>query len=172
MVVSQLSLVDLAGSERVGRTKNTGDRLREASSINNSLMKLRSCIDVLRENQRLNQNKIVPYRDNKLTHLFKSYFEGCGSIKMTICVNPSSDDFEETIHVMKFAEATQEVMVNRASNIQFAKFDLLNFNSLNVVYPSTDFNDINDDKIFPGKNFYLKRYLELNRLIFFLSFLN
>lgn len=149
MVVSQLSLVDLAGSERVGRTKNTGDRLREASSINNSLMKLRSCIDVLRENQRTNQNKLVPYRDNKLTHLFKSYFEGCGLIKMTICVNPSADDFDETIHVMKFAEATQEVMINRASNIQFAKFDLVNFNSLNVVYPTTDFNDINDDKIFP-----------------------
>lgn len=28
--VSQLSLVDLAGSERTNRTKNTGQRLREA----------------------------------------------------------------------------------------------------------------------------------------------
>ena len=151
MTVSQLSLVDLAGSERIGRTKNTGDRLREASSINNSLMSLRTCIDILRENQRTNQTKLVPYRDNKLTHLFKSYFEGCGLIKMTICVNPSSDDFDETIHVMKFAEATQEVMVKRANNMQFAKFDLVNFNSLNVNYPSTEFNNINDEKLFPGK---------------------
>ena len=30
MVVGQLSLVDLAGSERTNRTKNNGDRLREA----------------------------------------------------------------------------------------------------------------------------------------------
>lgn len=30
MCISQLSLVDLAGSERTNRTKNTGQRLREA----------------------------------------------------------------------------------------------------------------------------------------------
>lgn len=149
MTVSQLSLVDLAGSERVGRTKNTGERLKEANSINNSLMVLRNCIDALRENQRSNQSKLVPYRDSKLTQLFKSYFEGQGSIKMTICVNPSADDFDETVHVMKFAEATQEVMVKRASNMQFVKFDMVNFNSLNVNYPTTEFNDVNDEKIFP-----------------------
>ena len=149
MTVSQLSLVDLAGSERVGRTKTTGEHLREASNINNSLMALRNCIDILRENQRQNQNKIVPYRPNKLTHLFKSYFEGHGSIKMIICVNPSSDDYVETLHVMKFAEATQEVMVKRASNMQFAKFDFVNFTGLNVNYPSTEFNDPNDEKLFP-----------------------
>ena len=30
MCISQLSLVDLAGSERTSRTKNSGQRLREA----------------------------------------------------------------------------------------------------------------------------------------------
>lgn len=48
--VSQLSLVDLAGSERTKRTKNTGSRLREAGSINSSLMALRNCMETLREN--------------------------------------------------------------------------------------------------------------------------
>lgn len=33
MVVGQLSLVDLAGSERTNRTKNNGDRLREAGQF-------------------------------------------------------------------------------------------------------------------------------------------
>lgn len=32
LTVSQLSLVDLAGSERTNRTKNTGQRLREAGN--------------------------------------------------------------------------------------------------------------------------------------------
>ena len=50
MCVSQLSLVDLAGSERTKRTNNTGSRLREAGSINSSLMKLRNCMEALREN--------------------------------------------------------------------------------------------------------------------------
>jgi len=71
IIVGQLSLVDLAGSERNNRTKTQGDRLREAGSINNTLMTLRSCIEILRENQQNGTAKLVPYRDSKITHLFK-----------------------------------------------------------------------------------------------------
>ncbi|XP_044000991.1 kinesin-like protein KIF23 [Aphidius gifuensis] len=111
--ISQLSLVDLAGSERTNRTKNTGQRLREAGQINNSLMTLRTCLEILRENQVQGINKIVPYRESKLTHLFKNYFDGEGSVRMIVCVNPRCDDYDETIQVMKFAEITQEVQVTR-----------------------------------------------------------
>ena len=97
VVVSQLSLVDLAGSERTNRTKNTGQRLREAGNINNSLMTLRSCLEILRENQVQGTNKMVPYRDSKLTHLFKNYFDGEGQVRMVVCVNPRADDYDETI---------------------------------------------------------------------------
>ena len=93
--MSQLSLVDLAGSERTKRTKNTGSRLREAGSINSSLMALRNCMEVLKENIAILNNanqqqgtlanrKMVPYRDSKLTLLFKNYFEGYGKIKMIL----------------------------------------------------------------------------------------
>lgn len=99
--VSQLSLVDLAGSERTNRTKNTGQRLREAGNINNSLMTLRSCLEILRENQMQGTSKMVPYRDSKLTHLFKNYFDGEGQVRMVVCVNPRADDYDETI-VSKF----------------------------------------------------------------------
>ncbi|CAG9826668.1 unnamed protein product [Diabrotica balteata] len=111
LTVSQLSLVDLAGSERSNRTHNTGARLKEASCINNSLMNLRTCLEILRENQRLKGNKVVPYRDSRLTYLFKNYFEGDGSVQMIVCVNPSLSDMEENIHVMKFAEMTQDVKI-------------------------------------------------------------
>ncbi|XP_076751616.1 kinesin-like protein KIF23 [Xylocopa sonorina] len=111
--ITQLSLVDLAGSERTNRTKNTGQRLREAGNINNSLMTLRSCLEILRENQLQGTNKMVPYRDSKLTHLFKNYFDGEGQVRMIVCVNPRTDDYDETIQVMKFAEMTQEVQVAR-----------------------------------------------------------
>ncbi|XP_043280255.1 kinesin-like protein KIF23 isoform X2 [Venturia canescens] len=111
--VSQLSLVDLAGSERTNRTKNTGQRLREAGNINNSLMTLRSCLEILRENQAQGTSRMVPYRDSKLTHLFKNYFDGEGRVRMIVCINPRADDYDETIQVMKFAEITQEVQVSR-----------------------------------------------------------
>ncbi|XP_078283226.1 kinesin-like protein KIF23 [Rhinoraja longicauda] len=111
--VSQLSLVDLAGSERTTRTRAEGSRLREAGNINQSLMTLRTCIEVLRENQMYGTNKMVPYRDSKLTHLFKNYFDGEGKVRMIVCVNPKADDYEETLLVMRFAEMTQEVEVAR-----------------------------------------------------------
>ncbi|XP_048471888.1 kinesin-like protein KIF23 isoform X3 [Rhincodon typus] len=112
-IVSQLSLVDLAGSERTNRTKAEGSRLRETGNINQSLMTLRTCIEVLRENQMYGTNKMVPYRDSKLTHLFKNYFDGEGKVRMIVCVNPKADDYEETLLVMRFAEMTQEVEVAR-----------------------------------------------------------
>nr|WNS50023.1 kinesin-like protein protein KIF23 [Halisarca dujardinii] len=111
VVMTQLSLVDLAGSERATRTGNQGNRLREANNINANLMVLRTCMETLRDNQGNAANKIVPYRDAKLTHLFKNYFDGDGKVKMVVCVSPRSEDYDETIHVMRFAEVTQEVQI-------------------------------------------------------------
>ena len=88
IMVSQLALVDLAGSERCKRTGNTDKALKEAGKINNSLMNLRRCMERLRENQKTGRNGAVPYRDDRLTHLFRNYFEGIGSVKMIVCVNP------------------------------------------------------------------------------------
>lgn len=100
ITVSQLSLVDLAGSERSSRTKNTGVRLREAGNINNSLMTLRTCLEYLRENQQLAGNgaaKKIPYRDSKITHMFKNYFDGEGQVSMIVCVNPRIEDYDENM---------------------------------------------------------------------------
>jgi len=119
--ISQLSLVDLAGSEKTSRTGNIGDRLNEASKINQSLMTLRTCIEILRENQQTGGNKIVPFRDTKLTHMFRNFFEGEGKVKMIVCVNPRIGDFDENVNVMKFAELTQEVEIERP---QVVRFDL------------------------------------------------
>lgn len=101
ITISQLSLVDLAGSERTNRTKNTGQRLREAGNINNSLMTLRKCMETLRENQAMGASKKVPYRDAKITHLFKNYFDGEGQVRMVVCINPRREDFDEnTVSVL------------------------------------------------------------------------
>ena len=117
--VSQLSLVDLAGSERSSRTGNKGDRMAESSHINNSLMTLRRCIEQLRENQKSGAGGLVPYRESRMTHLFKNFFDGEGKVRMIVCVNPSAGDYEENVHVMQFAEMTQEVEVHRAPELDF-----------------------------------------------------
>lgn len=109
-----MSLVDLAGSERAKRTGNTGERLNEACNINESLLCLRQCFDALRcvllldrvvfhpsfsKNQRAVRRNTppvsVPFREQKLTLLFKSFFEGRGRIRMIICLHPQPADYEE-----------------------------------------------------------------------------
>lgn len=39
----------------------------------------------------------MPYRESKLTHLFKTFFEGEGKLRMLVCANPRADNYEETI---------------------------------------------------------------------------
>lgn len=112
LTTSQLSLVDLAGSERCKRSQATGEALQEACNINNSLGALRKCIRSLREH---NSATLVNYREYSLTRLFKSYFEGIGSVCMILCVNPTIDNYTENAIAMEFGVMTQDVAVDYCS---------------------------------------------------------
>ena len=108
--------------------------------------------------------QIVPYRDSKVTHLFKNYFDGEGKVRMIVCVSPMAGDYDESIvsggggaisirvnffithstesmlylattdsllppplslqHVMRFAEVTQEVVVDRPQTVQYVCSDI------------------------------------------------
>lgn len=145
--ISQLSLVDLAGSERCNRTHSSGLRLKEANWINNSLMCLRHCLEILRDNEQKGTTRsgisidngtgrMIPYRESRLTHLFKNYFEGQGKVKMIICVNPSIQEHEENFHVLKFAEMTQEVKVRCEAKLPVIPEIDLKFHEYEQVYIS------------------------------------
>ena len=63
-----------AGSERAKRTNNTGNRLMEGASINQSLSTLKRCFEGLRHNQIYGSTRPqapVPFRESKLTRLFQ-----------------------------------------------------------------------------------------------------
>lgn len=132
ITVSRLSIVDLAGSERTKNTQNTGDRLKEAGSINKSLMVLGQCMEAMRSNQRrlaamlaapgrggLDLHNpsagvklaIVPFRHSKLTELFQDFFVGEheGRAVMIVNVNPYDTGIDENSHVMRFAALAKEV---------------------------------------------------------------
>ncbi|KAI9281151.1 kinesin motor domain-containing protein [Sporodiniella umbellata] len=112
--LSKLSFVDLAGSERYRNTLSTGQRLKEAGNINKSLMVLGQCMELLRY-QQMKQDvskplTIIPYRQSKLTEIFKASFEGNGKASIIVNINPFDTGFDENSHVMKFAAVTKEVM--------------------------------------------------------------
>ncbi|GFR60097.1 kinesin-like protein [Elysia marginata] len=108
--VSTLSLCDLAGSERYSKTQASGDRLREAGNINTSLMTLGRCIETLRHNQlHRDQQRLVPFRDSKLTRILQNFFNGCGKAAMIVNVSQAASMFDDTLHVFKFSAIAKEV---------------------------------------------------------------
>ncbi|KAI0067955.1 kinesin-domain-containing protein [Artomyces pyxidatus] len=136
---ARLTLIDLAGSERTKHTQTTGERLKEAGSINKSLMVLGQCMEVMRANQkRVAQSlagprnersdtrdvkktlAMVPFRHSKLTEILMDYFVGDGRAIMIVNVNPYDTGFDENSHVMKFSALAKEVSTPAPSQRPFA----------------------------------------------------
>ena len=82
---SYLNLVDLAGAERQKKTGAAGDRLKEGTNINQSLVTLGLVIAKLGEaaqarekagGKRTGAPAFIPYRDSKLTRILKQSLGG------------------------------------------------------------------------------------------------
>ncbi|XP_034061433.1 kinesin-like protein KIF21A isoform X4 [Gymnodraco acuticeps] len=107
-LTAKFHFVDLAGSERLKRTGATGDRAKEAISINCGLLALGNVISALGD--RSKRSSHVPYRDSKLTRLLQDSLGGNSQTVMIACISPSDRDFMETLNTLKYA--------NRARNIK------------------------------------------------------
>ncbi|KAI8345711.1 kinesin motor domain-containing protein [Mortierella sp. GBAus27b] len=123
--VSRLSIVDLAGSERVRNTNSTGQRRREAGNINNSLMVLGHCMEIIRLNQMpgTKAQQMVPYNRSKLTQLFQSALDGQSKssvVGLIINVNPFQNEFDETIQTLRFSAVTMDVLTVSRPNDESA----------------------------------------------------
>ena len=104
--MGKLNLVDLAGSERQSKTGSTGDRLKEATNINKSLLTLGNVISALVDGVSTH----VPYRDSKLTKLLMDSLGGNTKTVMIANVGPADWNYDETISTLRYA--------NRAKNIK------------------------------------------------------
>lgn len=101
---------DLAGSERLKKTENTGNRLKEAQSINTSLMILGRCLDLLYQNQQAKSKEVVPYRESKLTMLLQKPLIGGEKITTIVNMAPNIDYLEENLHVLGFASIAHKIL--------------------------------------------------------------
>ncbi|KAM9477578.1 kinesin-like protein KIF15 isoform 2-T2 [Clarias gariepinus] len=109
---SQLNLVDLAGSERQRDTQAEGSRLKEASSINRSLMCLGQVIMALVDVSN-GRSRHVCYRDSKLTFLLRDSLGGNAKTYIIANVHPGSKCFGETLSTLQFAQRAK-LIKNRA----------------------------------------------------------
>ncbi|NXW61146.1 KI20A protein, partial [Eurystomus gularis] len=108
--ISELSLCDLAGSERC-KDQKSGDRMKEANNINTSLHTLGRCIAALRQNQQSKlKQTVVPFRDSKLTRVFKGFFTGRGRSCMIVNINQCASTYDETLYVAKFSAIASQLV--------------------------------------------------------------
>ena len=112
IATSKLNLVDLAGSERIETSGSTsGDRLKEAISINKSLSALSDVLTSLE-----NENGHRPYRNSKLTYLLQDSLGGNSKVLMFVNVSPLQCHLSETLTSLRFASKVNNVRVGTAKS--------------------------------------------------------
>ncbi|XP_016833724.1 kinesin-like protein KIFC2 isoform X1 [Cricetulus griseus] len=117
-ITGTLHLVDLAGSERVWkagvastlqRDPNGARRLREAQSINRSLLALGGVMAALRA-----RRPHVPFRDSQLTRLLQPALGAGTTAVLLLQISTRTEDLGETICSLKFAQRVGQVELGPA----------------------------------------------------------
>ena len=111
--VGKLSLVDLAGSERADKTGATAERLKEAQSINKSLSALGDVISALSNNE-----KFIPYRNNKLTQLMQDSLGGNAKTLMFVNISPADYNRDETLTSLLYASRVKLITNDAAKTVE------------------------------------------------------
>ncbi|KAK1803327.1 hypothetical protein P4O66_004109 [Electrophorus voltai] len=116
-----LSVCDLAGSERC-KEQQSGERMKEATNINTSLLTLGRCVSALRHNQnnRSRPPQVVPFRDSKLTRVLQAYFCGHGHSCMMVNINPCASTYDETLQALKFSAIATQLVHGPSSKTRVA----------------------------------------------------
>ncbi|XP_034475689.1 kinesin-like protein subito [Drosophila innubila] len=132
---SSYKFCDLAGSERVDKTGTVGSRLREAQSINTSLMVLGRCMDAASSSKKRNNTDVIPYRDSKLTLLLQAALLGKERLAMIVTVTPLDKFYEENLNVLSFASIAKNIIFKqplvKQHNTRYSAFAQIDQNSTN-----------------------------------------
>ncbi|XP_037022403.2 kinesin-like protein KIFC2 isoform X5 [Artibeus jamaicensis] len=113
-----LHLVDLAGSERAWkagaacrarRDPEDAQRMREARTINRSLLALGGVMAALRA-----RRPHVPFRDSQLTRLLQPALGSGATVVLLLQISTRPEDLGETVCSLKFAERVGQVELGPA----------------------------------------------------------
>ncbi|OHS94485.1 Kinesin motor domain containing protein [Tritrichomonas foetus] len=124
---SRFYIVDLAGSERLSSISSTKGSFKEACNINKSMLVLGKCIRYLKEQGMSPAKwKQIPYRESKLTHLFKNFFEPTlrpSKAAMVINVSPAIIQIDDTVFAMQFAASASLCQIKHVERQEISESD-------------------------------------------------
>eukprot|EP00930_Biecheleria_cincta_P001713 TRINITY_DN102823_c0_g1_i1.p1 TRINITY_DN102823_c0_g1~~TRINITY_DN102823_c0_g1_i1.p1 ORF type:complete len:1069 (-),score=168.56 TRINITY_DN102823_c0_g1_i1:305-3511(-) len=112
VVGSVVNFVDLAGSERLARSQSEGRRFQEAVVINSSLSALGKVVLALASDK----VRHIPYRDSKLTRILQNSLGGNSFTTVLTAVDPSANNYEESLNSLFFADRCQNVQNKPVQN--------------------------------------------------------
>jgi hypothetical protein len=118
---SRMSIVDLAGSERVSPSDTSSQVATDARNINKSMLVLGRCIREIRK-AAAGEAAQVPFRESKLTEMFRDFFEPGGPRTMAaimVNISPSTAQFDDTLFSLQFAAEAIECTVRGDSDEDF-----------------------------------------------------
>ena len=112
-MTAKLNLVDLAGSERVVKSGATGETLKEAIAINQSLSMLGTVINALTD---VRSATHIPYRSSKLTYLLEESLGGNSHTVMLATCSPSTRSYFESTSTLQYAVRAKLIHCNPKAN--------------------------------------------------------
>ena len=134
LLKNHINLIDLAGSENSNKTGCVGQRLKEGSNINKSLLALSNVINKLSQNCGNNnsnsQNFFVNYRDSKLTRLLQNSLGGNSKTSIICTITDDGEHYNETMNTIHFGNKAKNiktvVKVNEIKNQNYQQMVLEN----------------------------------------------
>ena len=132
---SVFHIIDLAGSERQKKTGAQGNRIKEAGSINKSLLNLSIVISKI-----IKKEKPIPYRDSKLTHILRDSLGGNAKTSIIATISQLDSNIDETINTLNFAQNAKKIKnsakINEELSVNDAKILKEKFKNLQQNYNS------------------------------------
>merc|ERR1712130_973838 len=108
---AKVNFIDLAGSEKVKKTGASGQRLKEAQSINAGLSTLSRVIEALAK-----KRQSIPFRDSVLTWILKDSLAGNTKTTLVITNSPHQFNKDETITTCRFGSRCKLIKTHVSSN--------------------------------------------------------
>jgi len=134
--IAKLNLIDLAGSERTSNlnfnTETAGKKKKqyESSKINQSLLVLTNCIQILSKQSEKSVKLHIPYRNSKLTRILKDTLGGNSRTLMIGNISSSLINFEETLNTLNYATQAKKIRTSVLKNVIKVSNHLANYSQI------------------------------------------